>query len=89
VKTRRHHNNKGTRQIKRGKTREQVKAIAKRLGVGRPAPFEVWATMCPGDYTTAGTPHCCIWGDQGAAIEGRADDERVVLVRVEVLEVLD
>lgn len=33
MKTRRHHNNKGYRQIKRGKTREQVKAIAKRLGI--------------------------------------------------------
>jgi len=31
VKTRRHHNTKGTRQIKRGKTHEQVKAMAKRL----------------------------------------------------------
>lgn len=33
TKARRHHNNKGLRQIKRGKTREQVKAMAKRLGV--------------------------------------------------------
>lgn len=31
MKNRRHHNNKGYRQIKRGKTRNQVKAIAKRL----------------------------------------------------------
>ena len=31
MKTRRHHNNSGLRQIKRGKTRAQVKAIAKRL----------------------------------------------------------
>lgn len=33
MKTRRHHNNKGARQIKRGKTVEQVKRIARRLGV--------------------------------------------------------
>jgi len=28
---RRHHNNKGTRQVKRGKTYEKVRAIARRL----------------------------------------------------------
>lgn len=33
IKTRRHHNNKGYRQIKRGRTRDQVKAMAKRLGI--------------------------------------------------------
>jgi outer membrane protein assembly factor BamE (lipoprotein component of BamABCDE complex) len=33
MKTRRHHNNKGLRQVKRGKTRDQVAAIAKRLGI--------------------------------------------------------
>lgn len=33
MKTRRHHNTKGTRQIQRGKTRTQVAAMAKRLGV--------------------------------------------------------
>lgn len=33
VKNRRHHNNTGYRQIKRGKTREQVKRIAKKLGI--------------------------------------------------------
>lgn len=41
MKARRHHNNKGTRQIRRGKTKEQVKAMAKRMGVKygpRPAP---------------------------------------------------
>lgn len=31
MKTRRHHNNKGNRQIKRGKTAVQVKAMARRL----------------------------------------------------------
>ena len=31
---RRHHNNSGLRQIQRGKTHKQVKAIADRLGVG-------------------------------------------------------
>lgn len=32
-KERRHHNNKGLRQIKRGKTRKQVKQMARRLGI--------------------------------------------------------
>ena len=32
-KTRKHHNNKGYRQIKNGTTRKQVKAIAKRLKI--------------------------------------------------------
>ena len=31
MKTRRHHNNSGLRQIKRGKTTEQVRRIAKKL----------------------------------------------------------
>lgn len=33
MKTRRHHNNKGARQIKRGNTVTQVKRMAKRLGI--------------------------------------------------------
>ena len=33
IKTRRHHNNKGTRQIKRGKTVGDVMRMAKRLGI--------------------------------------------------------
>jgi hypothetical protein len=33
MKTRRHHNNKGSRQIRRGKTVDQVKAMARRLGL--------------------------------------------------------
>ncbi len=33
MKTRRHHNNKGLRQIRRGKTREQVARMAARLGI--------------------------------------------------------
>ena len=33
MKRRRHHNNKGTRQIRRGKTHDQVARIARRLGV--------------------------------------------------------
>jgi hypothetical protein len=33
MKTRRHHNNKGTRQIKRGKTAASQKRIAKRRGI--------------------------------------------------------
>jgi len=33
MKTRKHHNTKGIRQIKRGKTWKQVKRMAKKLGV--------------------------------------------------------
>lgn len=33
MKTRRHHNNKGLRQIKRGKTAGQLRAMCKRLGL--------------------------------------------------------
>lgn len=33
IKVRRHHNNKGLRQIKAGKTASDVKRMAKRLGV--------------------------------------------------------
>jgi hypothetical protein len=32
-KTRRHHNNDGRRQVRRGKTRQQVKRMARRLGI--------------------------------------------------------
>lgn len=33
MKTRRHHNNNGARQVKTGRTAEQVKRMARRLGV--------------------------------------------------------
>ena len=33
IKSRRHHNNKGTVQIKRGKTHDQVKAMERRLKI--------------------------------------------------------
>lgn len=33
MKERRHHNNKGERQIRRGKTTTQLRRIAKRLGL--------------------------------------------------------
>jgi hypothetical protein len=33
MKPRRHHNNKGVRQIRRGKTQRQVECIARRLGI--------------------------------------------------------
>ena len=33
VKTRRHHNNAGLKQIKSGKTYDQIKAKAKRMGI--------------------------------------------------------
>lgn len=33
MKTRRHHNNKGLRQIKTGKTADHVRRMARRLGI--------------------------------------------------------
>lgn len=33
MKNRRHHNNTGTRQVRRGKTRRQVAAMARRLQI--------------------------------------------------------
>ena len=33
MKTRRHHNNDGRRQIRRGKTKKQVRRIANKLGL--------------------------------------------------------
>jgi len=33
MKTRRHHNNKGNRQIRRGKTRDQVRKMARKLKI--------------------------------------------------------
>jgi hypothetical protein len=41
MKTRRHHNNKGLRQIRRGKTAASLRAICKRLAL----PFRVAATI--------------------------------------------
>lgn len=35
---RRHHNNTGVRQIRRGKTRKQVEEMAKRLKIWKPKP---------------------------------------------------
>lgn len=49
MKTRRHHNNKGYRQIKRGKTFDQVRAMARRLGVpfGSCALREIYLNLSP------------------------------------------
>lgn len=48
MKTRRHHNNKGSRQVKNGKTATQVAGMAKRLGVpfrnGAPCQCEIFET---------------------------------------------
>lgn len=41
LKTRRHHNNKGYHQIKRGKTRLQVAYIAKRLKL----PYNIYPKL--------------------------------------------
>lgn len=91
MRTRRHHNTKGVRQIRRGKTRAQVEHIAKRIGVpygSRPAPFEVWATMRPPDRWSLGHSGVCLWGTQHMAAENADVDEQVCLVRVEVLRIL-
>lgn len=56
MKTRRHHNNTGLRQIKRGKTTDQVEAMARRLGIGKPPkcsdcgihPADPPSKMCSG-----------------------------------------
>lgn len=40
MKTRRHHNNKGTRQIKRGKCEQHIRRLAKRLGVAYGEPLK-------------------------------------------------
>jgi hypothetical protein len=40
MKLRRHHNNKGQLQIRRGKTREQVKRIARKLRI--PLAASAW-----------------------------------------------
>jgi hypothetical protein len=43
VKARRHHNNDGRQQIARGKTRDQVREIARRLGL----PFSTGRAASP------------------------------------------
>ena len=43
MKERRHHNNDGRRQIARGKTRDQVREIARRLGI----PFSTGRVASP------------------------------------------
>jgi len=40
MKTRKHHNNKGNRQISRGRTESQVRAIARKIGI----PYRVERT---------------------------------------------
>jgi hypothetical protein len=59
MKTRRHHNNTGARQVKTGKTWDQVKAMARRLGV----PFgpEQSLFLRPGLYLIDVTPEKTIW----------------------------
>lgn len=52
-------------------------------------PWETWGTISPPDRFSQRKPSVCLWGDQQTAIEGCDPDERVCLVRVEVLEVLD
>jgi hypothetical protein len=45
VRTRKHHNNKGERQIRRGKTEDQVRVIAKRLGLKYKIKSELWDAL--------------------------------------------
>jgi hypothetical protein len=56
MKTRRHHNNKGLLQIRRGKIREQVKRIAEKLNI----PYRSDCT-CYGDYVC---DNHIRWGDK-------------------------
>lgn len=65
MKTRRHHNNKGTLRVKRGKTAEQVKRIARKLKV----PFVTKAVTFDGtaDYL-----------ERGSSFEGAADGQGVM-----------
>lgn len=46
MKTRRHHNNKGQRQVKTGRTVDQVKRMARRLGI----PFGTRVVLSPQDH---------------------------------------
>lgn len=48
MKTRRHHNTKGLRQIKRGKPAKSAKRLARSLGVpyGEPTPAEMRRVKC-------------------------------------------
>lgn len=50
-------------------------------------PFETWATLAPPDRFSEGVPRVCLWGTRAEAEGGRDDDERVCLVRVQVLRV--
>jgi hypothetical protein len=59
MKTRRHHNNTGYRQVKNGKTWDQVKAMARRLGV--PFGSEQSLFLQPGMYLIDVTPEKTIW----------------------------
>lgn len=54
MKTRRHHNNKGTHQIRRGTTVEQVKHMRRRLGVVMPPK----CVECGIDYSDPPSPMC-------------------------------
>lgn len=38
---RRHHNNKGYRKVKRGKTRDEIKRLAKQLGI----PYKIYPSV--------------------------------------------
>jgi hypothetical protein len=49
---------------------------------------ERWGTMAQ-PSRPGGVPSFCIWGTQEDAFLGRDPDEQVVLLRIEVLEVLD
>jgi hypothetical protein len=51
--------------------------------------FEIWGTIAPPDRFSDGRPSVCLWGTQETAMGGCDPDEKVCLVRVEVLEVLD
>ena len=56
MKTRRHHNNTGLRQIKRGETANQVEAMARRI-LGRPSIIPCPRPYCGGQMLLEQAPY--------------------------------
>jgi hypothetical protein len=77
-----------TPKVTRADSPTASRARKSRVPERRPV-FEQWATMSPPDRFSLRQPRVCLWGDQPSAVENCDPDERVCLVRVEVLEVLD
>lgn len=74
MKTRRHHNNSGFRQIKRGKTRSQVAAIARRLGI----PLKR-ASLPAGGSADTGAVAGRLIAERSTSEAGAADPDRLAV----------